>query len=112
VREPALRGGVRSLPPEQAAYCRFVTTATTSPLRSARLARSLSQARAAAMIGVGRHAWIEWEAGRQLPEARHLLAVGDLFDCDPRTIFPRDDNGPDASRAAVRGADDARRDGS
>lgn len=48
---------------------------TVHPLRKWRLSAGKSQVECAAIVGVSRQTWIEWEKGRNVPKARSIAAI-------------------------------------
>lgn len=61
-------------------------------IKSARLRQGISQANAAAEIGVQRLQWVHWEAGRIAPSDENRPKVAALLDIDERKL--RRDPGP------------------
>jgi len=56
-------------------------------LRAARLARGLSQAQLAAVVGVSRPAVSEWERGLCAPTDLHRLSIARALHRSARTLF-------------------------
>ena len=68
---------------------------TTTPLRTARIARGLSQQQAADLVGLSQSAWSRVESGKTMPQRETLLLISRQFDVPVTQILS-----PDASAAA------------
>jgi transcriptional regulator with XRE-family HTH domain len=56
--------------------------------KAARQAAGLTQAAAAAGLGISQPRWAEYEAGVKLPPLLRLLEIIAALDLDPRLLFP------------------------
>lgn len=57
-------------------------------LREARTAAGLQSKDAAAMVGVSKQIWTDWEKGRRVVgDGRALLAIADLLSADPAWLL-------------------------